>query len=333
MIEKSHIALDTLKRVESRHPNLWSVADDLQQKFTTGKHLDGSVFSLAEAEMVSQKLQRGDGPHFNSALLGALVAWRPTKGIYRFHRELYESLIETDLEGDVPADVLLRLPSYAVYIETPVSENLPYPIAGFWAYLSRLGQQNDLDIVCLWSAEAADIVGDLDTDTQVLHFTIPLQNQPIRELIAPLSEEHREQDEPIEAVRHHVVSALLSLLLYLCSEKPDIADWAPKTPAFQYLGKKRRWVASKAVREWDVGLRLGAALQSARERSETGEGNSGNGTPVRPHVRRAHWHSFWVGKRGEQTISLRWLPPIPVNVTDADKLPGVLHPVAPQESL
>lgn len=100
MIEKSHIALDTLKRVESKHPNLWSVADDLQQKFTSGKHLDGSVFSLAEAEMVSQKLQRGDGPIFNPALLGALVAWRPTKGIYRFHPELYESLIETDLEGD-----------------------------------------------------------------------------------------------------------------------------------------------------------------------------------------------------------------------------------------
>lgn len=80
--------------------------------------------------MVSKKLQRGDAPHFNPALLGALVAWRPTKGIYRFHPELYESLIETDLEGDVPADVLLRLPGWAVYIETPASENLPFPVIG-----------------------------------------------------------------------------------------------------------------------------------------------------------------------------------------------------------
>lgn len=325
--EKSHVALDTLKRVESRHPNLWSVADDLQQKITAGRHFDGCVFSLAEAQIVSHKLQRGDGTHFSSALLGALVAWRPTKGIYRFHPELYESLIETDLEGDVPADVLLRLPSWAVYIETPVSENLPFPITGFWAYLSRLGQQNDLEIVCLLSDESADIVNGLDTDTQVLHYTIPLENKPIHELLEPLSKDHQQQDELIEAVRHHAISAMLSLLLYLCSEKPDIADWAPKTPAFQYLGKKRRWQSSKDIREWDVGLRLGAALQSAKERLEVAEGVTGSGTPVRPHVRRAHWHSYWIGKRGEQTISLRWLPPIPVNVVDAEKLPAVLHPV------
>jgi hypothetical protein len=332
MIEKTHIALEMLKRVESRHPNLWSTADDLQQKFTRGQHLEGSVFSLAEALMVSQKIQRGDGQHFNAALLGALVAWRPTKGIYRFHPELYESLIETDLEGDVPSEVLLRLPSYAVYIETPASENLPFPIAGFWAYLSRLGQQNDLELVCLWSAEVTDLVSSVDTGVDVLHFTIPLRNQPICELIEPQSEEHREQDEPIEAIRHHVVSALVSLTLYLCSEKPDIDDWTPRMPAVQYLGKKRRWRSCKDVAEWNVGLRLGAALAAAKERAEASGPAEGEGAAVRPHVRRAHWHSYWVGKRGEQSISLRWLPPIPVNVTDHDRLPGVVHPVITQEN-
>ena len=62
--EKSHIALDSLKRVEGRHPNLWSVADDLQQALSVGRHLEGSVFSLAEAALLSHKLQRGEGPHY-----------------------------------------------------------------------------------------------------------------------------------------------------------------------------------------------------------------------------------------------------------------------------
>jgi hypothetical protein len=342
VIEKSHIALDTLKRVESRHPNLWSVADDFQQKFTTGRHLDGSVFSLAEADMVSKKLQRGDGQHFDPALLGALVAWRPTKGIYRFHPELYESLIETDLEGEVPSDVLLRMPSWAVFIETPVSENMPFQLAGFWAYLSRMGKQNELVLVGLWRKEGELLLEcGIDPDWDILLFNLQLGHHPVSDLTEMMFQQTaretgkdlKERTDDMRAVQDHVASAMLSLLLYLCSEKPDISDWEPEQPQFKYLGKKRRWLASKVIREWDVGLRLGAALQSARERTEAAEGNAGNGTPVRPHVRRAHWHSFWVGKRGEQTISLRWLPPIPVNVTDAGNLPGVLHPVAPQEAL
>ncbi|HGW5371068.1 TPA: hypothetical protein ACNIJL_000016 [Pseudomonas aeruginosa] len=139
--------------------------------------------------------------------------------------------------------------------------------------------------------------------------------------------EYKEWPDAVRAVMDHVVSAMLSLLLYLCSEQPDISDWEPEQPQFKYLGKKRRWLASKDIREWDVGLRLGAAVQSARKRSDATKRSTGNGTPVRPHVRRTHWNLYWVGKRGEQTISLRWLPPIPVNVADAEKLPAVLHPV------
>ncbi|QQX62158.1 hypothetical protein [Pseudomonas chlororaphis] len=82
---------------------------------------------------------------------------------YRFHSELYESLLDTDLEDDVPSDVLLCLPGWAVYIETPASENLPLPIIGFWTCLSRLGHRDDFEIVCLLMDEAADIVKGLDS--------------------------------------------------------------------------------------------------------------------------------------------------------------------------
>jgi hypothetical protein len=51
--------------------------------------------------------------------------------------------------------------------------------------------------------------------------------------------------------------------------------------------------------------------------------------PVRPHIRRAHWHSFWAGKKGEQTIRLKWLPPIAVNAKDSDHLPAVIREILP----
>lgn len=344
-METTHIALDTLKRVESKHPNIWSAADSLRQEVTVARHLEGCVFSLMEAHVLGHKLQGGDNPQFHPALLGALVAWRPTKGIFRYHPELYESLIETDIVGDVPSDVLLRMPGWAVFIETPPSENLPFQLHGFWAFLSRLGTQNELVLVGLWREDEALEEAGINSDLDVLLYKLPLGNHPVSDLTEIMwrrSDEEAnavskyrgegaaagERSADARAIQDHMVSAMLSLLLYLCSEKPDIENWEPNQPTFKYMGGKRRWLASKTVQQWDVGLRLGAALTAAKERSERSETTSNGGTSVRPHVRRAHWHSFWIGKMGSKTLSLRWLPPIPVNVGPATALPGVIRHVA-----
>jgi hypothetical protein len=331
----SHIALDTLNRVESRHPNIWRVADEFQQKFTAGKHLEGCVFSHAEAQMVSKKIRRNEEHQFHPALLGALISWRPSKGIYRFHQELYEALIQSDLEGEIPSNLLLRMPSWAVFIETPISENLPYQLEGFWAYLSRLGNQNELVLVGLWRKDQLNFQSSADPEWDVLLFELLIGPHPVSDLTEMMYQQLAREtgkeftrNNEVRLIQDCMVSAMLSLLLYLCSEEPDISNWEPEKPKFKYFGNKRRWVSSKSVREWDVGLRLGAALRTARERLENDEHDeTGAGLSPRPHVRRAHWHSYWIGKRGEQTISLRWLPPIPVNVTELETLPAVLHPV------
>jgi hypothetical protein len=68
------------------------------------------------------------------------------------------------------------------------------------------------------------------------------------------------------------------------------------------------------IRMWDVGIRYGKAIhvakqeyekQIARENAE----NNKNRKPVRPHVRRAHWHKYKVGK-GRQETKIVWLAPI-----------------------
>lgn len=335
--ELLHPALAALHRLEQRHPNVWSVADNLQNHFKRWQHREGSVFSLAEAELVSKKIQgEGDAP-FSPALIGALVAWRPTKSIYRFHPALYEALVETDLEGDVPSDVLLRMPSWAVYIETPPSENMPFPTLGFWAYLSRLGKQNELELVGLWRPGADFQDASIDHERDVLAFSLPLGNHPVADLTRMMFDGFEQDHDPSQnrngrenanAIINHVVSAMLSLLLYLCSEEPDINDWEPLKPKAKFFGTTRRWIVAKDVRQWEVGIRLGAALDpSSREIRGNSTNDPGMGSSPRPHIRRAHWHSYWIGKRGGQTVSLRWLPPIPVNTIDDTALPAVIHPV------
>lgn len=88
--------------------------------------------------------------------------------------------------------------------------------------------------------------------------------------------------------------------------------------------------------EWDVGTRIGAALRTAYQREQLGGTAAPTGRHVRPHVRRAHWHTILLGPRlrdGElvpaekRQRDLRWMPPIAVNVDDLDALPATIRPV------
>jgi len=78
---------------------------------------------------------------------------------------------------------------------------------------------------------------------------------------------------------------------------------------------------------WDVGIRIGAALRRAHEHDNAEHGSSANHAGPRPHVRRAHWHTFLTGPRIEPKRALRWLPPIAVNVEDINDLVPTVRPV------
>jgi hypothetical protein len=323
MLPQNHPALTFFQHAEATYPNLWRLADEVQQRFRHVGHKEGCVFTKAEAITVSMRLP-GEKLVISPIVLGALIAWRPTKGIYRFHPGLYDAVTATDLTGDVPSELLTRLPGYAVYIEAPGLLFFDKKIIGFWAYLSSAAKQNAVELVPLFA------------DGSAHGLSVPLGHHPVSDLarlaLAAMFEESNMEYEPTADEWQRLnacLSSMFSLLLYLCSEKPEIDGWTPPVPQAKFFGGQRRWLQAKSVHAWDVGLRLGAALDLAKQRDAEQDHSTrtGAGVPVRPHIRRAHWHSFWVGKRGEQTISLRWLPPIPVNVGENTELPAVIHPV------
>lgn len=323
-------ALMIYRKLEDRFPNVWRLADEVRAKFTKGSHLDGSIFSVAEATLVTKKICTDQDEFIDPALVGALVAWRPTKGIFKFNTSLFESLIDTDIKGEIPSNILLRMPSWAVYIETPQTEYMPYPVAGFWAFLSRQGKQNELILVAHFrEGEQADEL-KIDCENDVMSFHLPIGNHPVSDLIQMMFRESKlELDQDSLDIFTGFISNMLTLLLYLCSEEPDINDFKPATPTIKYFGKNPRLISSKEPMVWDVGIRIGAALDFSRTEDSSLRNTNESNMPVRPHIRRAHWHSFWVGKKGEQTIRLKWLPPIAVNAKDNDPLPAVIREVLP----
>lgn len=278
-------------------------------------------------------------PAEHASTFTALAAWRYTQGIYRFDPTLYADLIETPVDGDIPADVLLSLPEWCVYVETP--EGVEYAgirVFGAFAFLEfdvANGGRRELRILL-----DVDTVSGSELIPCIVHLGGSVMDgvEAARQEImrrAPLT------TTLTDAIYAWVEPAkrILSLLLYLCSVN-DISSKKRTAPPINPVPTKTKngtkLFPADGPTEWDVGVRMGAALRAAYHREQVGQESEPTGRRVRPHVRRAHWHTFLSGPRlrdgepipsTERRRELRWVPPIPVNVDDIDSMPATIRPV------
>ena len=252
------------------------------------------------------------------ARLAALGAWRVTQGIYRFDEDLYEAIVSTELKGDIPADLLTRLPAWCVYIELQAAAG----VHGFFAHLESDMNSGEMELRLL-----------IDADNALLPVPLHLGQW---DLVTALEKTASESSK--QALRHGLptlgsladlasnIAPMVSLLLYLCSEHADYIRPEPPRPKRTKRGE--RLFPPDSPTTWDVGLRIGAALRRAHDAAP--EESAGSGAHARPraHIRRAHWHTFWTGPRdGNRIARVKWLPPIPVNVDDQGELPATVVPV------
>lgn len=272
-------------------------------------------------------------------VLSALGTWRTTQGIYRFDPTLYASIIDTPLAGDIPHDVLYRLPEWCVYVETPGLQWRTQSMHGFFAHLESDANTQRVELRLV-----------IDADTLTV-FPLHLGPWPLSEAISRMVTESNMQLRQFglkDALPDHLdtgfsadIEPIISLLLYLCSQNAEIGDRMkiPRNPAPTKTKKGPRLFPPNNATTWDVGVRMGAAIRAAGHESQgsTGQASGSHGSP-RPHIRRAHWHGFRSGPMktpdgreiptANRRYDLKWLPPIPVNLDDPKNLPATVHPVA-----
>ena len=114
---------------------------------------------------------------------------------------------------------------------------------------------------------------------------------------------------------------LLPLILYLCSEEPDILINSKK-PFFEKPKPKKtkkgiRYFDAEKTSNYEVGYRIGRFIREYKK-SEKTESMSG-GKSKSPHIRKAHFHLYWTGK-GREIPLIKWLPPIPINIENEDDM-------------
>jgi hypothetical protein len=260
--------------------------------------------------------------------------WRVTQGIYRFDPTTFDALWKTPVTGDIPTEVLFHLPEWCVYIPTSDQTWQGSTLHGFFAHLEC--DVNDRRTELRLVLDLTGPVGD-----QLVVMPIHLGKGGVAEGVAAMMKEAARQfpvrmqtpDGVVETLSSDL-SPLVSLVLYLCSQAAEIkggqgGNRIPGRPQPQKTRKGMRIFAPDHPSRWEIGYRLGAALRHALSEYEPSEPTGTHASP-RLHIRRAHWHSFWVGKRDQleaRSVTLKWLPPIPVNVQGIDELTATVRDV------
>lgn len=283
------------------------------------------------------------------AILAALAAWRVTKGIYTFDPTLLGEIAHMPLDGEIPVEVFLSLPEWCIWVEIPPSIEIHPPddtagedarFIGFFAHLEY--DAND-------SRTELRVVGVFrDGGQERAHFIgIHVGKWSLAEGVRRAFDEGRRQSEMmglpvlseeeqqnLYALTVAYLTPIVNVILYICSANADFGGQERPVHPARKTTRRGKIFAAQDVQNWDVGVRIGAALRRARQAGTEPrtEGAERTHSSPRPHYRRAHWHHFWTGPRTkpeERKLILKWLPPIPVGIADidGDEGPAVIHRV------
>lgn len=134
-----HLAVAALRDYGRRYPVAWDAYTDYRASCAElGGWPEYVYCPLAAAYAIVS----GGGPRqvppdrgLDVGILGALAAWRPTQGIYRYDATLLDALWTTPLDGQIPVEHLHRLPEWCVYLELPGRRALGVELAGAWIHL------------------------------------------------------------------------------------------------------------------------------------------------------------------------------------------------------
>ncbi len=322
-----------LNEVSRQYPNAWKQVDLFVDAKTKGEISweNWCFMPIAGAYAIVS----GGGDNTVSpmqskdvAAVGALAAWRLSQGIYRFDPDLFASLWETPLNHQLPIDLFYRLPEWCLYVETPGQIVFQKDLHGFFVHIEHDQNDGHVELRLL-----------LDYDDGILPFPVHLVQEGILQSVERMMKYTKKQTDKIglnieltedlykEGTEE--ITPLISLVLYICSTNSELINkdgrTRPNKPQAKKIKKGRKYFPADKPEQWDVGLRIGAALKKATVEYESSEQYDERRTSPRPHPRKAHWQTYWTGK-GRERAEVRWKNMILVNIEDGSVVP-TLHAV------
>ena len=208
----------------------------------------------------------------------ALDGWHKNKIVYTFDENIQKELCNCGEEITVNRELIEHLPHKNFFIEweTPIlfEEDIKDIESSLGKGFMPLGVmvQVEKDLVVLTL-----IITDKNKERQLFY-----------DMELPLSKD--------KAKTHKAFSCAWNMILYLCAENSVIRPCM----TVQKKGKVRNHTVS-APRHEKV-----CYFPPQCRKTHTGYA-TGTGKTKAAHERRAHWHNYWIGKKGEQRLVLKWV--------------------------
>ncbi len=245
-----------------------------------------------------------------------LQNWALYNQIFRFDKVLFDTLTTNTEDISVSVDAFSHLPYPAFFIENEFDDKYNHYIGVFVIvekdkYVSLCFIRKDL----VW----------FDTDIK-----LDRGNLSISALTDDYIEVTGDRNKNYMFESRELVKRIAPVLLYLCAENKEV-----EKIKIQKEKKKKKGKASSPAKtlytDNRVGYKIGAEIRKAKTRyvyDNSAKGN-GKGTKKSPHFRKAHYHSYWTGKRNsdERKLIVKFLPPTYVNNTENDNVVPTIHPV------
>ena len=301
------------------YPRSWKLVD----QFRAGRGRDlprwpawcflpmAGWYAIVSNDTDSDKIQAEQGADIGR--LAAVGIWRYSQGVYRFDPDVYAALWETRISGDLPAEVLLRLPEWCLYIETPSATWAENTLYGFFVHLEWDANNHRHELRLL-----------IDTEDLLWPFPIHLGEWSLETALQRAINESTRHipmgmlaelpgAEQVKRIAETLIP-MVSLVLYLCSDEPDFGPQKKPERAKPRKTKKGwRLFPPPGPTIWTVGELIGKTIRQAQDQAYEGHDKR----KVRPHLRRGHWHGYWTGPRtGEQRFRYHWIPPMLVGDKD-----------------
>lgn len=264
------------------------------------------------------------------ATLKALYSWRKYKEVYSFDSDLANMLMSSSSdEFVIPISAILSAPYPVFYVQIDGENDLG--IKGFFCtfdYIVLSGEGTDK----LTKQLSFNVLGIYDN----ISFACPLilrDGITIKESIDYLRKmfmEDKDFDPKILDMAIDFIPKALQLVLYICAANADICE----NPQQKQITRKPTTETKpkdtlREVRKWDVGYRIGSIIRKPSEEDSVHEqrvSTNQKSSPKRPHVRKGHFHHYWIGSKSDnnRTLVLKWVAPTFINIALEDELPAVI---------
>lgn len=262
--------------------------------------------------------------NFSDLLWGSHIfgAWRNTLAIYELDEDIANSSFNSPIPDETPISIFKRLPSWCLYVKYPKY------LVGVKGLPAEFGEDtSDIHLDGFWAT-----FDQLYSPTKKTHTTSPLSLNLTPNIVDgegnpvwPLQpvELFIDDDSTVEErkdIDHQLALDMLSSLLWLCAEEPDISNITGEpvsrselqSPKHTIHPKTKNFITPSAPTVYNIGKRLGGEIREMNDAIERDQATN-RGKGKRPHIRRGHWHGYWRGTGQAKEFFVKWQPAVFVN--------------------